>query len=252
MAFKNSTARQERAALVTTMRGVGPEQPTLCGDWTTRDLAAHLVVRERRLDAAPGILLPALADYTARVQEQVHVGVNQAGQQRSVAEIDDLRTRRMRHRWSDGADAAETTGTISAAGVSAIRDAERTRGAGRTLGIDGGGTGRTCVTGRTTRVPCSSAVLRRSRSISCKNLSISPVGLRPGPSAAGRCRTGSSLARLLRMVLTSQTISTTTGTTHSPFMDHPVTGRSLAFRSLPRTPAIEFRISVSDWRFFML
>ncbi|MCW2511708.1 MAG: hypothetical protein JWR11_750 [Mycobacterium sp.] len=71
MAFKNSTARQERAALVTTMRGVGPEQPTLCGDWTTRDLAAHLVVRERRLDAAPGILLPALADYTARVQEQV-------------------------------------------------------------------------------------------------------------------------------------------------------------------------------------
>jgi uncharacterized protein (TIGR03085 family) len=71
MAFRNSTAQQERAALVTTMRGVGPEQATLCGDWTTRDLAAHLVVRERRLDAAPGILVPALAGYTARVQEQV-------------------------------------------------------------------------------------------------------------------------------------------------------------------------------------
>lgn len=66
-----SIAQRERAALVTTMRGVGPEQPTLCGDWTTRDLAAHLVVRERRLDAAPGILVPALAGYTARVQEQV-------------------------------------------------------------------------------------------------------------------------------------------------------------------------------------
>ncbi|MDT5336637.1 MAG: hypothetical protein QOD90_2142 [Mycobacterium sp.] len=66
-----TVAQQERAALVTTMRGVGPEQPTLCGDWTTRDLAAHLVVRERRLDAAPGILVPALAGYTARVQEQV-------------------------------------------------------------------------------------------------------------------------------------------------------------------------------------
>jgi uncharacterized protein (TIGR03085 family) len=71
MTFKNSTAQKERAALVTTMRGVGPEHPTLCGDWTTRDLAAHLVVRESRLDAAPGIMIPALADYTDRVQKQV-------------------------------------------------------------------------------------------------------------------------------------------------------------------------------------
>jgi uncharacterized protein (TIGR03085 family) len=66
-----SVAQQERALLVTTMREVGPEQPTLCGDWTTRDLAAHLVVREGRLDTAPGILIPALADYTARVQNQI-------------------------------------------------------------------------------------------------------------------------------------------------------------------------------------
>ena len=66
-----TVAQQERALLVTTMREVGPEQPTLCGDWTTRDLAAHLVVRESRLDTAPGILIPALADYTARVQNQV-------------------------------------------------------------------------------------------------------------------------------------------------------------------------------------
>jgi len=66
-----TVAQQERALLVTTMREVGPERPTLCGDWTTRDLAAHLVVREGRLDTAPGILIPALADYTARVQNQV-------------------------------------------------------------------------------------------------------------------------------------------------------------------------------------
>jgi uncharacterized protein (TIGR03085 family) len=66
-----TVAQQERAALVTTMRGVGPDHPTLCGDWSTRDLAAHLVVRERRIDAAPGIMIPALAGYTARVQEQV-------------------------------------------------------------------------------------------------------------------------------------------------------------------------------------
>jgi len=66
-----SVAQSERAGLVTTMRGVGPDHPTLCGAWTTRDLAAHLVIRERRLDAAPGILIPKLAGYTERVQSQV-------------------------------------------------------------------------------------------------------------------------------------------------------------------------------------
>lgn len=66
-----SVARKERAALVDTMRAAGPDAPTLCEGWNTRDLAAHLVVRERRLDAAPGILVPKLAGYTARVQEQV-------------------------------------------------------------------------------------------------------------------------------------------------------------------------------------
>ena len=53
------------------MRALGPDAPTLCGDWKTRDLAAHLVVRERRLDATPGITIPALAGYTANVQRQV-------------------------------------------------------------------------------------------------------------------------------------------------------------------------------------
>jgi len=66
-----TVARKERAALVDTMRAAGPDAPTLCEGWNARDLAAHLVVRERRLDAAPGILVPKLAGYTARVQEQV-------------------------------------------------------------------------------------------------------------------------------------------------------------------------------------
>lgn len=65
-----TAAQRERAALVETMRTVGPDAPTLCGDWTTRDLAAHLVVRERRLDAAPGIAIPALAGYTDKVQRR--------------------------------------------------------------------------------------------------------------------------------------------------------------------------------------
>jgi uncharacterized protein (TIGR03085 family) len=65
-----SAARRERRALVDTLRVVGPDAPTLCAGWTARDLAAHLVVRERRLDATPGIMIGLLADYTAKVQQQ--------------------------------------------------------------------------------------------------------------------------------------------------------------------------------------
>jgi len=66
-----TAASRERAELVTTMRDAGPDAPTLCGEWTVRDLAAHLVIRERRLDAAPGIMIPALAGYTARRQQHL-------------------------------------------------------------------------------------------------------------------------------------------------------------------------------------
>lgn len=66
-----TTAQRERAALVETMRTVGPDAPTLCGDWTTRDLAAHLVVREGRLDTTPGIAVPLFAGYTEKVRSQV-------------------------------------------------------------------------------------------------------------------------------------------------------------------------------------
>jgi uncharacterized protein (TIGR03085 family) len=65
-----SATQRERSALVDTLRIVGPDAPTLCSGWTTRDLAAHLVVRERRLDATPGIAIPVLAGYTAKVQNQ--------------------------------------------------------------------------------------------------------------------------------------------------------------------------------------
>jgi uncharacterized protein (TIGR03085 family) len=66
-----TAAQRERSALVDTLREVGPDAPTLCAGWTTRDLAAHLVVRERRLDATPGITLPFLAGYTAKVQDRL-------------------------------------------------------------------------------------------------------------------------------------------------------------------------------------
>jgi uncharacterized protein (TIGR03085 family) len=66
-----SIAQRERAALVDTMRSVGPDAPTLCEGWTTRDLAAHLVIREYRPDAAAGILIPFFAGHTAKVQNEV-------------------------------------------------------------------------------------------------------------------------------------------------------------------------------------
>ncbi|MDT5260498.1 MAG: hypothetical protein QOD10_5578 [Mycobacterium sp.] len=66
-----SIAQRERAALVDTLRDVGPDAPTLCAGWNTRDLAAHLVIREYRLDAAPGILIPFFAAHTAKVQNEM-------------------------------------------------------------------------------------------------------------------------------------------------------------------------------------
>ena len=63
-----SVAAAERNALADLFLERGPDAPTLCGDWTTNDLLAHLVIRERRPDAAPGILIPPLAFWTERVQ----------------------------------------------------------------------------------------------------------------------------------------------------------------------------------------
>jgi uncharacterized protein (TIGR03085 family) len=64
-----SLARTERAALADLLERLGPDAPTLCGDWTTRDLAAHLTVRERRPDALPGLAIKAFADRTESVQD---------------------------------------------------------------------------------------------------------------------------------------------------------------------------------------
>ncbi len=71
MASDTIPARRERAELCDLFLELGPDQPTLCGDWTTRDLAAHLVVRERRPDAAIGIIVSKAAGYTDKVQSGV-------------------------------------------------------------------------------------------------------------------------------------------------------------------------------------
>jgi hypothetical protein len=48
---------RERRELCDLFGDLGPEAPTLCEGWATMDLAVHLVVRERRPQASPGILL---------------------------------------------------------------------------------------------------------------------------------------------------------------------------------------------------
>ncbi|WP_156723954.1 TIGR03085 family metal-binding protein [Streptomyces apocyni] len=63
-------AKRERLLLADLLEAAGPDAPTLCDDWNTRDLAAHVVVRERRADAAGGILIKALADRLKRVQAE--------------------------------------------------------------------------------------------------------------------------------------------------------------------------------------
>jgi TIGR03085 family protein len=63
--------RTERAALCDLFERLGPDAPTLCAGWTTADLAAHLVLRERRIDALPGIALAPFARYTAAVQARI-------------------------------------------------------------------------------------------------------------------------------------------------------------------------------------
>ena len=69
-----SFARAERAALADSLLAAGPDAPTLCTGWATRDLAAHLVLRERRPDAVAGIMIKAAAGHTKKVQDGLAAG----------------------------------------------------------------------------------------------------------------------------------------------------------------------------------
>ncbi|WP_028811498.1 TIGR03085 family metal-binding protein [Streptomyces flavidovirens] len=63
-------AKRERLLLADLLEAAGPDAPTLCDGWNTRELAAHVVVRERRADAAGGIILGALKSRLERVQAE--------------------------------------------------------------------------------------------------------------------------------------------------------------------------------------
>jgi uncharacterized protein (TIGR03085 family) len=60
-------ARTERRLLADALLAAGPDAPTVCEGWQTKDLAAHIVVRDRRPDAALGNYIPPLAGHAANV-----------------------------------------------------------------------------------------------------------------------------------------------------------------------------------------
>ena len=53
---------------------LGPDAPTLCDPWLTRDLAAHLVLRERRPDLATGMWFAPLKGRLERGQARIAAG----------------------------------------------------------------------------------------------------------------------------------------------------------------------------------
>ena len=61
---------EERAAMCDTFEKFGADAPTLCEGWDSLDLAAHLVAREARSDAAVGLVVPFLAGHLQRVMDK--------------------------------------------------------------------------------------------------------------------------------------------------------------------------------------
>ena len=66
-----SHAQDERRAICDLLAELGPDKATLCHGWQTGDLAAHLVLREHRPDAAAGVMGGPLAGYTRKVQDRL-------------------------------------------------------------------------------------------------------------------------------------------------------------------------------------
>jgi uncharacterized protein (TIGR03085 family) len=68
---------RERAELADLFDKLGPDADTCCAGWTTAHLAAHLAVRDRRLDALPGYGLEEigaggpLSDWSHRLEARL-------------------------------------------------------------------------------------------------------------------------------------------------------------------------------------
>jgi len=70
-----SLSRRERVALCDLMDEVGPSAPTLCGGWTTYDLAAHLVLREGSPLSGAGLVFPPLERLTNKGMDRLKAKV---------------------------------------------------------------------------------------------------------------------------------------------------------------------------------
>jgi uncharacterized protein (TIGR03085 family) len=64
-------ARREREALCDLALLLGEDAPTLSGDWTAKELFAHLHLREHSLLGAPGLLIPPLSGLTDREMARI-------------------------------------------------------------------------------------------------------------------------------------------------------------------------------------
>lgn len=64
-----SLTSNERAAICDSFERYGPDAPTLCEGWNTRDLLAHMLLRERRPDASAGLVVPFLRHHLEQVTE---------------------------------------------------------------------------------------------------------------------------------------------------------------------------------------
>ena len=63
-------ARRERERLCDLALEVGPEAPTLCAGWSTRDLLAHLRARESDVTALPGLVVPSLERFAEKAMRR--------------------------------------------------------------------------------------------------------------------------------------------------------------------------------------
>lgn len=68
-------ARTERSALCDLLDELGPGGSTLLPGWNTMTLAAHLLARDSRPDAVPGMVIPSAQRWTDRVQRGIERSV---------------------------------------------------------------------------------------------------------------------------------------------------------------------------------
>jgi uncharacterized protein (TIGR03085 family) len=84
----SSLADRERAGLAELLEKLGPDAPTCCEGWTTAHLAAHVVTRDRRVDAMPGYGLeqvsPALGSWAHQVEDRLRESTDYAELVRQV------------------------------------------------------------------------------------------------------------------------------------------------------------------------